>query len=139
MSSKLMNNDTLVDENGNYSRNLALLSHKSSGVPGTVDGLIKIFDDYGSGNFTLDEILSYAIEYAEKLSKENKRLSKYIGKSSDKLKIDLGNPDEDFKNEKGIIHCHTYKNANYLKKNIRSKRILVHNSENREIEKIVID
>ena len=54
-----------LDENGNYSRNLALLSHKSSGVPGTVDGLIKIFDDYGSGNFTLDEILSYAIDYAE--------------------------------------------------------------------------
>ena len=54
-----------LDENGNYSRNLALLSHKSSGVPGTVDGLIKIFDDYGSGNFTLNEILSYAIEYAE--------------------------------------------------------------------------
>ena len=54
-----------LDENGNYSRNLALLSHKSSGVPGTVDGLIKIFDDYGSGNFTLNEILSYAIDYAE--------------------------------------------------------------------------
>ena len=54
-----------LDENGNYSRNLALFSHKSSGVPGTVDGLIKIFDDYGSGNFTLDEILSYAIDYAE--------------------------------------------------------------------------
>ena len=54
-----------LDQNGEYSRNLALLSHKSSGVPGTVDGLIKIFDDYGSGNFTLEEILSYAINYAE--------------------------------------------------------------------------
>ena len=54
-----------LDKNGNYSRNLALLSHKSSGVPGTVNGLIKIFDDYGSGNFTLEEILSYAIDYAE--------------------------------------------------------------------------
>jgi len=54
-----------LDQNGKYSRNLALLSHKSSGVPGTVDGLIKIFDDYGSGNFTLEEILSYAINYAE--------------------------------------------------------------------------
>ena len=54
-----------LDENGNYSRNLALLSHKSSGVPGTVDGLIKIFNDYGSGNFTLNDILSYAIDYAE--------------------------------------------------------------------------
>ena len=54
-----------LDQEGNYSRNLALLSHKSSGVPGTVDGLIRIFNDYGSGNFTLDEILSYAIDYAE--------------------------------------------------------------------------
>ena len=54
-----------LDQEGNYSRNLALLSHKSSGVPGTVDGLLKIFDDYGSGNFTLDEIMSYAIDYAE--------------------------------------------------------------------------
>ena len=61
-----------LDENGNYSRNLALLSHKSSGVPGTVDGLIKIFDDYGSGNFTLDEILSYAIDYAENGHATNK-------------------------------------------------------------------
>ena len=34
--------------------------------------------------------------------------------------------------EKGIIHCHTYKIANYLKRNIRSKRILIHNSENRD-------
>ena len=54
-----------LDAEGNYSRNLALLSHKSSGVPGTVDGLIRIFNDYGSGNFTLEEILSYAIYYAE--------------------------------------------------------------------------
>ena len=54
-----------LDKDGKYSRNLALLSHQSSGVPGTVDGLIKIFNDYGSGNFTLQEILSYAIDYAE--------------------------------------------------------------------------
>tara|TARA_B100001996_G_scaffold135497_1_gene103158 strand:- start:685 stop:2541 length:1857 start_codon:yes stop_codon:yes gene_type:complete len=54
-----------LDENGDYNRNLALLSHKSSGVPGTVDGLLRIFDDYGSGNFTIEEILSYAIDFAE--------------------------------------------------------------------------
>ncbi len=34
--------------------------------------------------------------------------------------------------EKGIIHCHTFKIANYLKNNIRDKRLLIHNSENRE-------
>ena len=36
------------------------------------------------------------------------------------------------KNEKGIIHCHSYKVANYLKRNIRSRRLLAHNSTNRD-------
>ena len=36
------------------------------------------------------------------------------------------------KNEKGIIHCHSYKVANYIKRNVRSSRLLIHNSENRE-------
>jgi len=36
------------------------------------------------------------------------------------------------KKEKGIIHCHSYKVANYIKRNIRSTRLLIHNSENRE-------
>ena len=35
------------------------------------------------------------------VEQENKRLSKYIGQLSSELKIDLGNPDEDFRNEKG--------------------------------------
>ena len=35
------------------------------------------------------------------VEQENKRLSKYIGQLSSELKIDLGNPNEDFKNEKG--------------------------------------
>ena len=54
-----------LDENKQYSRDLALNSHKSSGVPGTVNGLLKIFNDYGSGNFTLEEIMAPAIDYAE--------------------------------------------------------------------------
>ncbi len=39
---------------------------------------------------------------------------------------------EQHKNDKGIIHCHSYKVANYIKKNIRNTRLLIHNSENRE-------
>ncbi len=35
------------------------------------------------------------------VEKENQKLSKYIGKSLSDLQIDLGKPDEDFKNEKG--------------------------------------
>ena len=37
------------------------------------------------------------------VKKENQKLSKFIGKSSSDLKIDLGNPDEDFKNDKGNL------------------------------------
>ena len=36
------------------------------------------------------------------------------------------------KNEKGIIHCHTFKIANHLKNTIRSKRLLIHDSSNRD-------
>jgi hypothetical protein len=37
------------------------------------------------------------------VEKENEKLSKYIGKSFSDLQIDLGKPDEDFKNEKGNL------------------------------------
>ena len=35
------------------------------------------------------------------VEKENEKLSKYIGKPTSVLQIDLGKPDEDFKNAKG--------------------------------------
>ena len=35
------------------------------------------------------------------VEKENQKLSEYIGKNSNNLKINLGKPDEDFKNEEG--------------------------------------
>jgi Rad3-related DNA helicase len=34
--------------------------------------------------------------------------------------------------DKGIIHCHSYKVANYIMKNYKSKRLLTHTSENRD-------
>jgi hypothetical protein len=37
------------------------------------------------------------------VEKENNKLSKYIGKTSNNLQMDLGKPDEDFKNEKGNL------------------------------------
>ena len=35
------------------------------------------------------------------VEKENNKLSQYIGKTSSNLQMELGKPDEDFKNEKG--------------------------------------
>ena len=37
------------------------------------------------------------------VEKENQKLSKYIGKTASVLQIDLGKPDEDFKNDKGNL------------------------------------
>ena len=37
------------------------------------------------------------------VEKENIKLIKYIGKTLNNLKVDLGKPDEDFKNEKGNL------------------------------------
>ena len=37
------------------------------------------------------------------VKKENTKLSQYIGKNSNNLQVDLGKPDEDFKNEKGNL------------------------------------
>jgi len=37
------------------------------------------------------------------VEKENIKLSQYIGKTSSNLQMDLGKPDEDFKNEKGNL------------------------------------
>jgi ATP-dependent DNA helicase DinG len=39
---------------------------------------------------------------------------------------------EEHQGEKGIIHCHTYKIANYLKYNIKNSRLLTHDSNNRD-------
>ncbi|MDB9831800.1 hypothetical protein OAC19_01810 [Candidatus Pelagibacter sp.] len=37
------------------------------------------------------------------VEKENTKLSQYIGKTSSNLQMDLGKPDEDFRNEKGNL------------------------------------
>ena len=37
------------------------------------------------------------------VEKENAKLSQFIGKSSNNLQIELGKPDEDFKNNKGNL------------------------------------
>ena len=47
------------------------------------------------------------------VEKENTKLTQYIGKTSGNLKMDLGKPDEDFKNEKGNLEL-VYNTKKYL-------------------------
>tara|TARA_B100000035_G_scaffold222491_1_gene191148 strand:+ start:207 stop:512 length:306 start_codon:yes stop_codon:yes gene_type:complete len=46
------------------------------------------------------------------VEKENQKLSKFIGKSSNELRLDLGTPDEDYINEKGNMEL-IYKTKKY--------------------------
>jgi len=39
---------------------------------------------------------------------------------------------KEHRNEKGIIHCHSYKIAWYLKKSLRNSRLLIHDTANRD-------
>ena len=58
-------------------------------------------------NFLLIIIISGCKTIKEKtdeiVKKENQKLSEFIGKSSKDLQINLGNPDEDYINDKGIL------------------------------------
>ena len=47
------------------------------------------------------------------VEKENNKLSQYIGKTSSYLQMELGKPDEDFKNEKGNMEL-VYNSKKYL-------------------------
>jgi len=49
----------------------------------------------------------------EIIKKENNKLSQYIGKASSNLQMDLGKPDEDFRNEKGNLEL-VYNSKKYL-------------------------
>ena len=58
-------------------------------------------------SFALFTILSGCQTIKQKtdaiVEKENQKLSKFIGRSSNDLQMNLGKPDEDFRNEKGNL------------------------------------
>ena len=58
--------DMFLDNNGSVIPGMSLTSRASSGVPGTVHGLLSAWSDHGSGNIRLQQLLSSAIRLAEK-------------------------------------------------------------------------
>ena len=60
------------------------------------------------------------------VQKENEKLSEFIGKSLSELKMELGKPDEDFKNAKGNLEV-IYNTKKYL---TPCERRFVINSDN---------
>ena len=55
-----------LDDNGNVIKDMSLKTRASSGVPGSVDGLLKAWSKYGSGNISLRELLYPSISLAER-------------------------------------------------------------------------
>ena len=62
----------------------------------------------------------------EIVEEENQKLSKFLGKSSSELQMELGEPDEDFKNAKGNFEF-VYNSKKYL---VPCERRFEINSEN---------
>ena len=60
------------------------------------------------------------------VEKENEKLSKFLGKSASELQMELGRPDEDFKNAKGNFEL-VYNSKKYL---VPCERRFEINSEN---------
>jgi len=55
-----------LDESGNIIKGKSRSTHFASGVPGSVDGLLKAWEDYGSGNISIERLLSPSIKLAKK-------------------------------------------------------------------------
>ncbi|MFL2983714.1 MAG: gamma-glutamyltransferase [Candidatus Neomarinimicrobiota bacterium] len=58
--------DMFLNDSGLVVPGMSLYSRASSGVPGTVDGLIRALEDYGSGTISLGQALAPAIKLADK-------------------------------------------------------------------------
>jgi len=58
------NRDMFLDENGNVIDEMSLRSHNSSGVPGSVAGLLTAWRYYGSGNISIKQLIQPAIKLA---------------------------------------------------------------------------
>ena len=58
--------DMFLNDSGNVVQGMSLYSRASSGVPGTVDGLISALESHGSGSISIKEVMAPAIKLAEK-------------------------------------------------------------------------
>ena len=65
--------DIYLDDNDNVIEGKSLIGHFASGVPGSVDGLLRAWRDYGSGNISIKQLIGPAIRLAD----DGFKLSKY--------------------------------------------------------------
>ena len=81
---KSSDEDMFLNSNKEVIPYMSLLSRAASGVPGTVDGLIRALNDYGSGKYSLPDLIKPSINLAKNgfpLSKEEAEKLNYYQSS----------------------------------------------------------
>lgn len=68
--------DMYLDSNGNVVEGLSTVGHLAGGVPGSVAGLLYALEKYGT--MSRQEVMQYAIDYAENGFKIHKRLAENL-------------------------------------------------------------
>ena len=99
-----------LDDSGNVIKGMSLNTRASSGVPGSVDGLLKAWEKYGSGNISLRELLSPSISLAERGFKlslyEAQKLNAYkelFSKNEAAAKIFIRNDNREWEKEDRLV------------------------------------
>ena len=88
MAPAMAERNMYLDENGDIIKGKSRSTHFASGVPGSVDGLLKAWKDHGSGNISIERLLRPSINLAkngfdlsdyeaDRFNKNKERLSKH--------------------------------------------------------------
>ena len=65
MAPESANKVLFLDSSKNVIKGKSTGTHYASGIPGSVDGLLRAWMDHGSGNISINQLLGSAINYAE--------------------------------------------------------------------------
>ena len=85
MAPKAASRNMYLDQGGNVIKGKSRYTHFAAGVPGSVDGLLKAWKDYGSGNISREQLLDPAINLAENGFKLSKYEAERFNKNKDRL------------------------------------------------------
>ncbi len=79
-----------LDENGEVIKDRSTFTHLAAGVPGSVDGLLRAWQDYGSGNISLKQLLDPAIRLAKKGFLLSRRYARNLNSHKEFFQKDAG-------------------------------------------------
>ena len=82
MAPQAAHRDMFLDSEGNVIKGKSTQTHFAAGVPGSVDGLLRAWEDYGSGKISIQALIGPAIDYAE----NGFKLSKYEARRFNNMK-----------------------------------------------------